>query len=50
MLANFEPRLSLFSFLVVERETLVGPDYVTTHNLGDKKKRWQRGVVRVRAS
>ena len=32
-----EPRLSLFSTLVVERETLLGPDHVTSQNLGGKK-------------
>ena len=40
--------LSLFSSLVVERETLVGPDHVTTQNLGGKKIGWERGVAKSR--
>ena len=34
---NLEPRLSPFSHLVAERETLAGPFHQTTQNLGDKK-------------
>lgn len=45
---NLEPRLSLFSSLVVERETLVEPDHVTIQNQGGKKIWWQRGVAKSR--
>ena len=47
-LINLEPRVSLFSSLVVERETLVGPAHVTTQNLGGKTIGWQRGVAKSR--
>ena len=40
--------LSLFSFFVAKRETLVGPVHQTTENLGGKKMGWQRGVAKSR--
>ena len=45
---NLEPRLSPFSHLVAERETLAGPIHHATQNLGGKKMRWQRAVVKSR--
>ena len=50
--SKLEPRPSLSSSLVVkrerERENLVGPDHMTTENLGGQKMEWQRGVAKSR--
>ena len=46
--SNLEPRLSPFSYLVAERETLAGSIHQTTQNLGGKKMEWQTGVAKSR--
>ena len=38
--SNLEPRLSLFSSVVFERETMGGLDHVATQNLCSKKIGW----------